>query len=191
MVSTSHHSYNGGAKALMDRIKQLSSQKVCVGVPGEDSERENSDVSNADLVYIHTHGVRPPNVRAEMQTNLDKGKKYSVALQMYIHEHGSFAYQVPPRPIIEPAIENSKEDIGEKLGDAAKVAMDGKDIRKALVDVGNEAQQDVQDWFVNPKNGWAPNAESTVKKKKSENPLIDTGALRKAINFVIRGEEDD
>ena len=191
MVSTSHHSNNGGAKALMDRIKQLSSQKVCVGIPGEDSERENSDVSNADLVYIHTHGVRPPNVRAEMQTNLDKGKKYSVALQMYIHEHGSFAYQVPPRPSIEPAIENSKQPIGNLLGTAAKQAMDGKDPQKALMDVGQYAQKKVQNWFVDPKNGWAPNAESTVKKKKSDRPLIDTGTLHNAITFVIRGEGDD
>ena len=191
MVNTTHRSFNGGAKALMDRIKQLSSQKVCVGVPDEDAERKDSNVSNADLIYIHTHGVRPPNVRAEMQTNLDKGKKYSVALQMYIHEHGSFAYQVPPRPVIEPAIENSKGDIGELLGEAAKVAADGENTKKALESVGEEAQQDVQDWFTNSKNGWAPNAESTVKKKKSDKPLIDTGELRKAITFVIRGDDDD
>ena len=191
MVNTTHRSFYGGAKALMDRIKQLSSQKVCVGVPDEDAERKDSNVSNADLIYIHTHGVRPPNVRAEMQTNLDKGKKYSVALQMYIHEHGSFAYQVPPRPVIEPAIENSKEPIGKLLGNAAKQAADGNDPQKALMDVGQYAEAKVQNWFVDPKNGWAPNAESTVKKKKSDKPLIDSGELRKAITFVIRGDDDD
>lgn len=191
MVTASHRSFDGGAKALMQRLQKLSSQKVCVGVPAEDDERPGSDVSNSDLVYIHTHGVRPPNVRAEMQVNINKGKKYSVALQMYIHEHGSFAYQVPPRPIIEPAIENSKEDIGELLGEAAKQAAEGNDTQKALGNVGQEAQQDVQDWFVNPKNGWAANSPQTVKQKKSDNPLIDTGALRKSITFVIRGENDD
>ena len=191
MVTASHKSFGGGAKALMDRMRQLSSQKVCVGVPAEDAERKDSDVNNADLVYIHTHGVRPPNVRAEMQTNINKGVKYSAAMQMYIREHGSFAYQVPPRPIIEPAIENSKESIGELLGNAAKQTAEGKNVQKALEAVGLEAQEDVKDWFTDSKNGWAPNAESTIKKKKSNKPLIDTGALQGSITFVIRGDGND
>lgn len=205
MVNVTHKIFNGGASALMERLKKLSSQKVCVGVPSPDDpgltdeqkkqiERENEghgDISNADLVYIHTHGVRPRPVRQEMQKEIDKGTQYSVALQMYIHEHGSFAYQVPPRPIIEPAIKNSKEDIGELLGEAAKAAAEGKNVEKALIDVGQEAQQDVKDWFNNPQNGWAPNSPETVKRKKSDQPLIDTGALRQSIIFVIRGDGDD
>jgi hypothetical protein len=209
MVSASHKWFGGGVKSLMDRLQQLSSQKVCVGVPESDdesadpnykgsnerkngkSEEDSDSISNADLVYIHTHGVRPRLVRGEMQKDINKGQKYSVALQMYIHEHGSFAYQVPARPIIEPAIEDSKKHIAELLGFAAQVAMGGKDIRKALLDVGQEAQQDVQNWFTNPQNGWAANSPTTVKAKGSDKPLIDTGALRDAITFVIRGEDDD
>ena len=190
MVKASHNSFGGGAKAIMDRLQQISSQKVCVGVPAENDERNGTDLSNADLVYIHTHGVRPGPVRGEMQKDINKGKKYSVALQMYIHEHGSFAYQVPARPIIEPAIENSQKDIGELLGRAAKAATEGKDTQQALEDVGQEAQQDVQNWFTDPKNGWAANSPTTVKAKGSDKPLIDTGALRDAITFVIRGEDD-
>jgi hypothetical protein len=175
----------------MKRLEKLSSQKVCVGVPAEDAEREGSDVSNADLVYIHTHGVRPPAERAEMQANINKGVKYSAAMQMYIREHGSFAYQVPPRPIIEPAIENSKEQIGKLLGFAAKQAADNGDTTAALEDVGTYASGKVKAWFTDAKNGWAPNAPSTIKRKGSAQPLIDTGTLRDSITFVVRGEDDD
>ena len=204
----------GGVAGLMERIKRLSSQKVCVGVPSADDldltdkqkeeiKRENEkqaenkgqstkkEIGNADLVYIHTHGVRPRAAREEMQPEINKGTKYSVALQMYIHEHGSMVYQVPPRPIIEPAIKDSKEGIGEALGIAAKQAVEGKDAHKALEDVGLYAQSKVKDWFTDPKNGWAPNAPSTIAKKRlhSDQPLIDTGALRDSITFVIREGE--
>jgi len=170
----------------------LSSQKVCVGVPDEKNKRDDDDeITNSDLIYIHTNGVRPREVRGEMQKEINKGTEYSTALQMYIHEKGSFAYQVPPRPVIEPAIENVQEDLAELLGNAAKEAAEGNDTKKSLENVGLDAQQEVQDWFVNPKNGWAPNAESTIKAKGSSNPLIDSGALRKAITFVIREDNND
>jgi hypothetical protein len=187
MVTITHKSNNGGAKAMIQRLEMLSSQKVCVGIPASTSSRgDNNKIGNADLAYIHTHGVRLKNVRVEMQKEINKGTKYSVALQMYIHEHGSFIYQVPPRPIIQPAIEDAKGQIGERLGEAAKVALQGGDTNAALTDVGTYAQSKVKKWFKNPKNGWAPNAESTIEKKKSSNPLIDTGALHNAITFVIQ-----
>lgn len=191
----------------MERIKQLSSQKVCVGVPSADdpdlTERQRGqikrkgegakEIGNADLVYIHTHGVRPRAAREEMQPEINKGTKYSVALQMYIHEHGSMAYQVPPRPIIEPAIKDAKEGVGKMLGIAAKQAAEGNDPQGALEDVGGFAQEKVKEWFTDPKNGWAPNSPSTIAKKRlhSNQPLIDTGALRGSITSVIRGEKHD
>ncbi len=189
MVKTYHISHDGGAQTIIDRLKKLSLQKVCVGVTKGTAGRNNSDVDNADLVYIHTHGVRPNNVRKDMQAEIDKGTKYSTALQMYIHEHGSFAYQVPPRPIIEPAIENSKEDISELLSNAAEQAANGGDVNEALKEVGQEARDDVKDWFTNPKSGWPANASSTIKAKGSDKPLIDTAQLRKSITFAIREDE--
>jgi len=189
-----HKVHNGGAQGIMDRLKNLSSQKVCVGIPADKDERgENQGddgIGNADLAYIHTHGVRPRGVREAMQPEINQGVKYSEALQMYIHEHGSFTMQVPPRPIIEPAIQSASEDIGELLGEAAKQAADGSDIEKPLHDVGLYAQSAVQEWFVNSENGWAPNSPSTAKRKKSDKPLIDTGSLRKSITYVIRGADE-
>lgn len=42
----------------------------------------------------------------------------------------------------------------------------------------------VQDEIVN--GDFAPNAESTIQKKGSEQPLIDTGTMRQSVNFVIK-----
>lgn len=183
-----------GVKSLMERIQKLSSQKVAVGVPKgtERTDSNGDEVDNADLVYIHTNGVRSIPAREEMQKDIDKGTKYSVALQMYLHEHGSMNFQVPPRPIIEPAIENAKEDLSEMLKNAALTEISGGNTKRALEAVGTEAQSAVRGWFTNPQNGWAPNSPETIKSKGSDKPLIDTGALRQSITYIIRdGDKDD
>jgi hypothetical protein len=121
---------------------------------------------------------------------LGGGMSYSAALQMYIQEHGSPAWQIPPRPIIEPAIEDpeNKEKITEQLSLAVEAALDGNSaaMNAQLNNAGLLAQNIVRDWFTNPKNLWTPNAPLTVKLKGSDKPLIDTGNLRKAISYVIR-----
>ena len=40
---------------------------------------------------------------------------------------------------------------------------------------------------------YAPNAESTIKRKKSDRPLIDSGYMRQSVSFFItpKGGEDD
>jgi len=71
------------------------------------------------------------------------------------------------------------------LGVAASAAMNDEDTEKPLEDVGLYAQSKVKNYFL--RNGWAPNAPSTIKKKGSDKPLIDSSAMRNSITFVIRG----
>jgi hypothetical protein len=192
-----HTSVNGGVAGLLARVNALSGNRVLVGVPSATDKNTGSrkgDIGNAELVYIHTHGVRPPAMRAEMKPELDKGTKYSVALQMYLHEHGYFAkdadtnkyMRVPARPIIEPAIQYHKKEIAEAMGKVARAAMNGESIQGKISSVGDYAAGMVRNWFTNPANGWAPNAPSTIKRKHGKTePLIDTGALRTSISYIV------
>ena len=41
-------------------------------------------------------------------------------------------------------------------------------------------------WFENPQNGWPPNSPRTIRRKGSDQPLVDTGEMRKAITYVVR-----
>lgn len=189
MNNAAHKAVNGGAKGLVDRIRELSSHQIGVGVPSdmdEDGRQKTDDIGNADLVYIHTHGVRPEPMRTEMQTDINKGTKYSIALQMYLKAHGSVTMQIPPRPIIEPAIEKHKDETAESMKDAAVAAANGDDYMQSLKDAGQQARDIVKGYF-NEENGWAPNALATVKQKGSSQPLIDTGAMRQSISFTIDG----
>ncbi len=178
----------GDPNILCKIMASLGNLDVYVGIPEEESSREGEkNINNAELAYIHTHGVRAGSMREEMQPDLDAGKPYSRAYEMYIQENGSPLWHSPPRPIIEPAIEKNKEDIADKLKPAIQAALhgDNEGARNGLEKAGMFAANKVKDYFVDPENGWAPNSPDTAKAKGSDRPLVDTGALRQAITYVV------
>lgn len=172
-----------------EALKALSDMQVLVGIPQENSSRKG-DITNAELAYIHTHGIRRKQMILEMDKEMGKGTPYSKAFQMYLQANGSPLWRSPPRPIIEPAIEekSTKEAIAEQFRKAAKKALEGKkqEAEKDLEKAGLIGQNSARNWFVETKNNWAPNADSTIENKGSDKPLIDTGELRKSITYVIR-----
>jgi hypothetical protein len=106
---------------------------------------------------------------------------------LYIHTNGSPMKHIPPRPVIEPAIMDSANNalITEQLQKAVEAALDGKDATVYLNRAGQAAENAARGWFSNPKNGWAPNAPSTIRRKHSDRPLIDTGELRKSLTHLV------
>lgn len=184
------------SSANLQRIlADLEKQQVFVGIPeGEDNDRAaaagnkegGSSITNAELLYVHTHGVRQKPMREEMNPQVESGAMpYSKAYQLYLLRHGSPLWQSPPRPVIEPAIENKKDVIAKQLRKVMAVALDGQDPKQELEKAGMLGQNIVRSWFTDPANGWAPNSPLTARRKGSDKPLIDTGELRKAITYVV------
>jgi hypothetical protein len=174
-------------------VTELQKLEVYVGIPEASSARkDSSELSNAELAYMHTHGVRRLAMIEDMKFDIDHGSTYSKAHQMYIQVNGSPLWKSPPRPIIEPAIENSKDKIAEQLAIAGGMALDGnlQGAKDQLEKVGMLGQNIVRAWFVDPKNGWPENSPITIAAKGSDKPLIDTGELRKAITYVV-GDRND
>ena len=183
--------------SLADAVGALAKREVLVGIPAEHSSRQtpsDDNINNAELLYIQSHGVRKSEMRAEMQQHIDAGKKYSEAHSLYIQSHGSPLWHIPPRPVLEPSIEASKEPIAKQLQGATLAALDGnaQEVDNALHKAGMVAENAAKAWFENPQNGWPPNSPKTIAMKGSDSPLIDTGEMRKAITHVVRnrGEGD-
>jgi hypothetical protein len=174
-------------KQILDKMKNMD---VLVGIPQADDSRQGEGITNSELLFIQTNGIRKRAMRLEMKPNVEK-KGYHKAHEMYIQAHGSPLWHVPPRPVIEPAIENDKEKIAELLKEALKATLDGdSDLAKEYLNkAGLEGQAASQDWFDNPSNGWAANSQETIKKKGSNKPLINTGELRKSITYILREEK--
>lgn len=167
-------------------LEDLAKKTVCIGIV-DSTEHPNSKITNAQLMYIHTNGVRNNDMIKEMQHDVNE-KGYSAAYEAYVHEHGSPLFRVPPRPVLEPAIEykENQEQIVELMKDTVNVALEGGNIQPELEKVGTRGRNAAQDWFRNPANNWAENAKSTIKKKGSENPLIDSEEFRKSISFIVK-----
>ena len=179
-----------GFIAMVSKVQAMTKKEVLVGIPQEEANRPGGGdmVNNAELLYLHTNGVRAPAMRAEMQESIDAGMKYSAAHSLYVQTHGSPAYAIPPRPVLEPAIRDSKAAIGKQIAGAYRAAMHGDmaGAERGLELAGMVAQNAARAWFENPKNQWPPNSARTIKAKGSNSPLIDTGEMRKSITYVIR-----
>ncbi len=152
-----------GMKDLANKLLQITKMQVYVGIPENKSGRRGDAVTNAQLMYIHTHGSALRGIPARPVIE----------------------------PAIEAS--GNKERITGELKTAARSTLDHKEdeATKYLKRAGMAGQNAARDWFEDPRNGWAPNKANTVKQKGSDRPLIDTGQLRKSIIYVVRGESGE
>ena len=99
-----------------------------------------------------------------------------------IHEYGGS--KIPQRPFIRQGLESGMSKIKSISDSVAGRVLDGTiSTRNALELVGMAGESAIKD---NMSSGnFTPNAPSTIKKKKSDTPLIDTGHLRQSITTVV------
>lgn len=88
---------------------------------------------------------------------------------LFIHTKGSPIHNIPPRPVIEPAIEaeDNKELIVSHLANSLKHRLD-KETEKAvrsLALAGQAGMNAARGWFFDPRNGWKANSPATVRAK--------------------------
>lgn len=167
---------------LKQRIKALQKRAVYVGIP-----EGASNSRNALLSSLADKEKKKSKLVKEATSDINN------ATLLFIHTHGSELQGIPPRPVIEPAIAASgnKEKITSELAGAAKAVLEGTPglVAQGLERAGLTAQNASRNWFTDPRNGWAPNAPSTIQRKGSDRPLIDTGALRNSITYVVKDDE--
>jgi hypothetical protein len=147
-------------------------------------------------------------------TSARKGEPINNAQLMYIHTNGSEIRNIPRRPVIEPAIIDSKDEIVSTLEKAADAQLSGDTVgaNSYMKLAGLQGANAAKRWFTNPNNGWARNKLATIARKLRrlrgqtykdamqilndagetgdvsaiDTPLIDTGELRRAITFVAK-----
>lgn len=181
----------GDLKRILEALKKLSEDELLVGVSADTAgDGRGEDINNAELAYIHTNGVRAAGMKAETDKAVEEGTPYPLALQAYIREHGSPAYRVPPRPFLEPGIEKHLDLVENGMKAALLDVLDGGDGKAQRERLGATMAAKVQAYFQED-NGWPPNAPSTIKKKGSAQPLVDTGALRQSITYIIRAKDKE
>ena len=98
---------------------------------------------------------------------------------------------IPARPFIRQSVDDNESKINSFLKEEVKDFAQGKSAEQILKEIGIFQKDLMQDKIT--AGSFAPNAESTIKKKGSSKPLVDTGRMRQSVNYVIqkKGSGDD
>lgn len=106
---------------------------------------------------------------------------------MFIHEHGSPLRHLPARPVLQMTIDwaissnvvsNTWIDCINDFFENNDVSRIDQKMNKLALKLQNYARMLIRDKKL------APNAASTIARKHSDTPLIDTGQLSRAITCI-------
>lgn len=95
----------------------------------------------------------------------------------------------PARPFLRMSVDENQSQITAMGKAQVKKLAQGATAEECLKEVGAYGVKLVQEKIGN--GSFVPNAPSTIKKKGSDHPLIDTGKMRQSVKYVIKrkGEE--
>lgn len=93
--------------------------------------------------------------------------------------------KIPARPFLRPTADSNRKKYTVGLAKVLKNLPRDATIKQALEKVAMIAQADVRATITKLRT--PPNAPSTIAQKGSSNPLIDTGAMRRSIDYEVKG----
>lgn len=98
------------------------------------------------------------------------------------NEYGSS--DTPARPFMKQSFENHEAELQKACDQVNAELSCGGTAEGALKTLGVFAKALVQEEIV--EGSFEPNKPSTIKKKGSDRPLVDTGTMRQSVNYVIK-----
>ena len=92
---------------------------------------------------------------------------------------------IPSRPFLRDSVDKNRNQINAFFAAQIKAICNGQtDTETALKKVGIFHVGNVQQIIRN--GDFKPNAPSTIRRKGSSHPLIDTGTMRRSVEYVVR-----
>lgn len=160
----------------------MKQTKITFNLQGlEDLKKEVGDTYRARVGILGGNAARKDD-----KSDLDNATLGTI--QMF----GSVTNKIPPRDfLLMPIQSHAREIVGEMRKESVKKAIASGQVKKVYELLGAAATEWVLKAFESAGFGqWPPNSDITIARKKSSQPLIDTGQLRRAItsDVVKRGE---
>lgn len=116
---------------------------------------------------------------AEFNEKVEGSDNFNLASLAAVLEFGN--ERIPSRPFLRQTLTENQE---KYIALFVKLFESGVSIDQIYEQIALIAQGDVQQNIVNGK--WTANAPSTIKRKKSSKPLIDTGKLRQSVKGIVK-----
>lgn len=174
---------------LSEELATLRSNKiVTVGIHEEAGDVESGDITMAGLGATHEFGaeVKHPGgtsygyaTKAAADRDevrfLKTGTGY---MQLGVTQPHNIT--IPARPWLEPGVASATPEVLLTIQDGMEA---GRSMDQILEAVGAVAAGKVKVYMTDLKT--PPNAASTIRKKGSSNPLIDSGAMRQSVTHKV------
>lgn len=127
---------------------------------------------------------RPKNADGSLQKRLvkrvKKGAKYELVTYYYLVTHVS----IPPRPFIRNAWNANKYNYERIIMNGVKsIIFNGVTAKSVLDQLGATAAADIQRSSIALRK--PANAPATIDRKRSTNPLVDTGELQRMVTYKV------
>lgn len=90
----------------------------------------------------------------------------------------------PARPFLRKSVDENTDKIKAMCARQLRRLAQGASAEDILKKLGEFQVERIQRKISD--GSFEPNAESTIRKKKSSKPLIDSGKMRQSVHFVIR-----
>ncbi|WP_233134110.1 hypothetical protein [Aggregatibacter actinomycetemcomitans] len=116
---------------------------------------------------------------AEFDEKVKGSENFNLASLAAVLEFGN--EHIPARPFLRQTLEENQEKYTEFFIQWFDQGLPAAQIYELLAVI---AQGDVQMNIV--KGEWVANAKSTIKRKKSSKPLIDTGKMRQSVRGIVK-----
>lgn len=91
---------------------------------------------------------------------------------------------MPSRPFLRKSVDENESKINSFLQSKKNDLVRGASAEQILKEIGIFQKDLIQEKITN--GSFAPNAESTVRRKGSSKPLIDTGRMRQSVNYEVK-----
>ena len=92
--------------------------------------------------------------------------------------------RIPSRPFLRMSVDDNTSKINSFLSSSKKSVVNGQSAEQVLKEIGIFQKDLIQEKITS--GSFTPNAPSTIKRKGSSAPLIDTGRMRQSVDFVIQ-----
>jgi len=110
------------------------------------------------------------------------------ALKAAVNEFGTDDERIPPRPFMSSTLDAFSPEYFRELGRGLGMVVDGKTTEeRVMLRLGQMVRTDIIDAII--AGPWQPNADSTAEAKGSDNPLVDTGEMQRALDVRVKKGE--
>ena len=144
-----------GMEQILANIKELSTLSLKVGILEDAGSRDGVEI--AQYAAWNEYGVP------------GKDQKWAI----------------PPRPFVRGYVDDNIEKIKAMKEMITAQVIDGKiDANAAIEKLGKNTKEGIKH-YIKTSSNFVPNADATVKRKGRDRPLIDTGLMRRSVDFEV------